>query len=136
MKMIKKLREKKGDGYIDVAVFVLVTVLVLATIVKVVPAFIIKNQLNHFAEEVLRKAQIQGEINIDYEEIADDLGVHPDEVKWEADTLPGTKKVQLDQKITIEAEQKYDIGNFGPFGSFSIDLTGKASGKSEVYWKK
>jgi len=134
--MIKKLKEKKGDGYIDVAVFILVVVLVLAAIVKIVPAFIIKNQLNHFAEETLRQAQIQGEIEIDYTEIADDLGISPEEVKWEADTLSGTNKVQLDQEIVIEAKQKYDIGNFGPFGSFSIDLIGKASGKSEVYWKK
>ena len=133
--MIKKLKEKKGDGYVDVAVFILVVVLVLAAITKIVPAFIIKNQLDHFAEETLRQAQIQGKINIDYEEIADDLGVHPDETKWEADTLSGSNKVQLDQNITVIAEQKYDIGNFGPFGSFSIDLTGKASGKSEVYWK-
>ena len=71
----------------------------------------------------------------DCTEIEEDLGVHPDEVKWEANTLSGSNKVQLDQKITIIAEQEYDIGNFGPFGSFSVDLTGKASGKSEVYWK-
>jgi hypothetical protein len=134
--MIKKLKEKKGDGYVDVAVFILVVVLVLAAITKIVPAFIIKNQLDHFSEEALRQAQIQGKINIDCTEIADDLGISPEEVKWEADTLSGTNKVQLDQNITVEAKQKYDIGNFGPFGSFSIDLIGKASGKSEVYWKK
>jgi len=133
--MIKKLKEKKGDGYIDVAVFILVVVLVLAAITKIVPAFIIKNQLDHLAEAVCREAQIQGEIEIETKAFEKDLGISPDEVNWEADTLSGNK-VQLDQKITVEAKQKYDIGNFGPFGSFSIDLTGKASGKSEVYWKK
>lgn len=133
--MIKKLKEKKGDGYVDVAVFILVVVLVLAAITKIVPAFIIKNQLDHFAEAVCREAQIQGEIEIETKAFEKDLGISPDEVNWEADTLSGNK-VQLDQKITVEAKQKYDIGNFGPFGSFSVDLMGKASGKSEVYWKK
>jgi hypothetical protein len=28
-----------------------------------------------------------------------------------------------------------NIGLFGGFGSFPIELTAKASGKSEVYWK-
>lgn len=128
------MREKRGDGYIDVAVFVLVMVLVLATITKVVPAFILKNQLNQFASEALRQAQIKGEIDIDCSEISKNLGITPEEVIWEADTF-SEKKIQLDGDILVIAKVNYDIGLFGDFGSFSIPLVGKASGKSEVYWK-
>ena len=128
------MREKRGDGYIDVAGFVLVMVLVLATITKVVPAFILKNQLNQFASEALRQAQIKGEIDIDCSEISKNLGITPEEVIWEADTF-SEKKIQLDGDILVIAKVNYDIGLFGDFGSFSIPLVGKASGKSEVYWK-
>ncbi|SHH58947.1 DUF4320 family protein [Sporanaerobacter acetigenes] len=133
-RIIRKMREKRGDGYIDVAVFVLVMVLVLATITKVVPAFILKNQLNQFASEALRQAQIKGEIDIDCSEISKNLGITPEEVIWEADTF-SEKKIQLDGDILVIAKVNYDIGLFGDFGSFSIPLVGKASGKSEVYWK-
>ena len=132
--LIRKIKEKKGEGYIDVAVFLLVAALIIATITKVTPAFIIKSQLNEFAKETLRQSQIRGEIEIDYTDIAENLGITPEEVLWEANTFSG-KKVQLDEDITVMAKTNYDIGLFGDFGSFSIPLVGKATGKSEVYWK-
>ncbi|WP_207207935.1 DUF4320 family protein [Xylanivirga thermophila] len=133
MRILKILRNKNGDGYIDVAVFVLVAMLILALIVKVVPAFTIKNQLNHFANELLREAQITGRIEIDYSDLAENLGVQPDIVTWEANTISDSR-VQLDEKITVTATVKYDIGLFENFGSFPITLKGKATGKSEVFW--
>ena len=45
--MLKLLKSKRGEGYIDVCVLVLCAVLVIALAVKVFPVFIAKNQLVH-----------------------------------------------------------------------------------------
>ena len=134
MRLSKILKHQRGDGYIDAAVFVLAAMLILILIIKVVPVFIFKNQLNHFANELIRAAQITGTINISHKELSNDLGISPDTVCWEAKTMSGNK-VQLNEKITVTATIKYDIGLFENFGSFPVTLRSKATGRSEVYWK-
>ena len=132
---IKKIfHNQKGEGYVDVAVLVFSAMLVLAFIIKTIPAFIVKDQLNTLATQTLREAQMEGKININYNPIADALGIQPDNVIWEANTFSGDK-VQLDEPITVTFIAKVNIGLFGEFGSFPISLKSKATGRSEVYWK-
>ncbi|HCC01226.1 MAG TPA: hypothetical protein DEP60_00845, partial [Ruminococcaceae bacterium] len=54
--MLKKLKSRRGEGYIDVAVLVLCAMLVIALAVKVFPVYIAKNQLDTFATELCREA--------------------------------------------------------------------------------
>ena len=134
-KILKKiLREQKGDGYVDIVVLVLIAMMVIALGIKVFPAFIAKDRLNTFANQVLREAQIQGLIEIDYRNISESIDINIYSVTWDANTMEG-KKVQLDEKITVTCTTKVEIGLFGEFGSFPISLKSKATGKSEVYWK-
>lgn len=130
----KILKEKKGNGYIDVVVLVLIAMMVIAIGIKVFPAFIAKDRLNTFANEVLRESQIQGMIEIDYKSIAENIDINIDSVTWEANTF-GDRKVQLDEVITVTCTTNVEIGLFGDFSSFLIPLKSKAIGKSEVYWK-
>lgn len=130
----KKLREQKGDGYVDIVVLVLIAMMVIALGIKVFPAFMAKDRLSTFANQILREAQIQGLIEIDYRSISESIDINIDSVTWDANTMEG-KKVQLDEKITVTCTTKVEIGLFGEFGSFPISLKSKATGKSEVYWK-
>lgn len=130
----KLLREQKGDGYVDIVVLVLIAMMVIALGIKVFPAFMAKDRLNTFANQILREAQIQGLIEIDYRSISESIDINIDSITWDANTMEG-KKVQLDEKITVTCTTKVEIGLFGEFGSFSISLKSKATGKSEVYWK-
>ena len=131
----KIIKDNRGEGYIDVAVLVLIAIMVIALAVKVYPAFIVKDQLNTLANEILRESQIQGKIDIDYSHIAESIGINIDTITWEADTFEGDK-VQLDDQITVTCTANVEIGLFGDFGSFPIPLRSKATGKSEVYWKE
>lgn len=134
-RLIKKiLKDKRGNGYVDIVVLVLITMMIIALGIKVFPAFMAKDRLNIFANEVLREAQIQGMIEIDYSNIVENIDINIDSVTWEANTL-GDRKVQLDEVITVTCTTNVEIGLFGDFGSFSIPLKSKATGKSEVYWK-
>ena len=51
MKKIRKiLHDKRGEGYIDVAVMVLCVMLVIALGVRLFPIFITKMQVDNFAD--------------------------------------------------------------------------------------
>ena len=56
MRQIRKiLRDKRGEGYIDVAVMVLCVMLVIALGVRLFPIFITKMQVDNFADELARE---------------------------------------------------------------------------------
>lgn len=133
MKRLKEiLRDQRGEGYVDVVVILLVTLLVIALGMKVFPVFVAKNELNTFANELARVAEIEGRIgsatNIKENELEALMGFSPN-VSWST-----SGRVQLNDEFTVTVTQEVDIGFF-EFGSFPITLTAKASGRSEVYWK-
>ena len=50
--MLKALKCRRGEGYIDVVVIVLCAMLVIALAVRVLPVFVVKQQLDTFASEL------------------------------------------------------------------------------------
>lgn len=132
--MLKKIiSSKQGEGYIDVAILMLSAMLVIALAVNVLPVYIAKNQLDTFAAELCREAEIAGrvgrETDLKAEVLEEETGLKPD-IVWSE-----TGEIQLNEEFTVTATLKTDIGLFGGFGSFPITLTAHATGKSEVYWK-
>lgn len=131
--MLKKLHNKRGEGYIDVAVLVLCAMLVLALAVKVFPVYMAKNQLDTFANELCREAEIVGRVGSETSARAQVLrektGLNPT-ISWSK-----TGRIQLNEEFTVTVSMQTNIGLFGGFGSFPITLTAQAAGKSEVYWK-
>lgn len=107
--------------------------LVIAFAVKLLPIFIAKQQLDTFATELVREAEIAGRIGTETDRRAQALreqtGLAPD-IQWS-----GTGHIQLNGEITVILTYETDLGLFGGFGSFPITLRADASGKSEVYWK-
>lgn len=130
--MRKLLCSKRGEGYFDVVIVVLVVVMVLALILAAAPVVSAKIQLDNYADELVREAEIAGRIGAETSAraqiLAEKTGLAP-AIQWSR-----TGKIQLNQEFTVTCTYKMDIG-FGEFGSFPITLISKASGKSEVYWK-
>ena len=125
--MLKRiLRSRRGEGYIDVCVL-----LVIALAVQVLPAFIAKQQLDTFATELVREAEIAGRIGPETDRreqaLREQTGLDP-EIEWS-----DTGRIQLNEEVTLTHE--IDLGLFAGFGSFPITLRADATGKSEVYWK-
>ena len=131
--MLKILKSNKGEGYIDVCVLVLCAMLVIALAVQVFPVFIAKNQLDTFATELCREAEISGKVGSETNRRASELsrqtGLDP-HISWSK-----SGNIQLNQEVTVTLTLERNIGLFGDFGSFPITLQAKASGKSEVYFK-
>lgn len=131
--MLRLLRSRRGEGYIDVAVLVLCVILVIDMAISVLPAFVTKNKLDTFATELCREAEIAGrvgsETNLRAQVLTEKTGLNPD-ILWSK-----TGKIQLNEEFTVTLTTQADIGLFGGFGSFPIMLKSQASGRSEVYWK-
>lgn len=131
--MLKLLKDKSGEGYIDVAVLVLCSMLVIALAVKLFPVFIAKQQIDTFATELIREAEISGRVGSETSRreqlLREKTGLIPT-VSWSK-----TGRIQLNEEIKVTVIYKADIGLFGGFGSFPITLRADAAGRSEVYWK-
>lgn len=133
LKKIKiPLKSNSGEGYIDTAVIVIAAMLVIALAVKVYPVFIVKNELNTFASEIVRVAEIEGRIGGETtakeNELKTSMGINPT-VEWSR-----TGNIQLNTEFSVIVTEVADIGFF-EFGSFPITLKAKATGRSEVYYK-
>lgn len=131
--MLKVWRNRRGEGYVDICVFVLCAMLVLALAVKVFPVFIAKNQLDTFATELCREAEITGCVGSETSRRAavlrEQTGLDPD-ISWSK-----SGNIQLNEEITVTVTLRKNLGLFDSFGSFPITLRAQASGKSEVYHK-
>lgn len=131
---LRKLwKEEKGEGYIDIAVLVLCVFLVLALSVKLLPVFIAKQQLDTYATELCREAEISGRVGSETSRraavLTEQTGLTP-EIQWSK-----SGRIQLNEEVSVQLTYRYDLGLFGSFGSFPVTLKAEASGKSEVYWK-
>lgn len=130
--MRKLLRSKRGEGYIDVCIIVLVVIMILALFTAAAPVMTAKMQLDNFADELVWEAEISGRIGEETTSrarvLSEKTGLSP-KIEWSRNG-----KIPLNQEFTVTLTVTLDIG-FGGFGSFPVTLTSKASGKSEVYWK-
>ena len=83
--MLKILKCKRGEGYIDVAVLVLCAMLVIALAVRVFPVYIAKQQIDTFASELIREAEIAGRVGDETSRreqfLQEKTGLHPS-VTW------------------------------------------------------
>lgn len=132
-KLIYALQSKKAEGYIDVCVLVLCALLVIAFAVQALPVFVAKQQLDNFATELAREAEIAGEVGSATRQrergLRESLGINPT-VSWSTHG-----RIQLNEEFTVTLTLQKNLGLFGGFASFPVTLRAEASGKSEVYWK-
>lgn len=115
------------------AVLVLCVMLVLALSLKILPVFIAKQQLDTFATELCREAEIAGRVGSETNRreavLREKTGLTPD-IHWSTGG-----RIQLNEEVTVQLTCRYNLGLFGGIGSFPVTLRAAATGKSEVYWK-
>ena len=131
--MKSRIKKRRGEGYIDVCVMIVSALLVIAFALQVLPVFIAKQQLDTYATELVREAEIAGCVGSETtrreEALNERMNITP-VVDWSQ-----YGRIQLNHEVTVTVTMRKDIGLFGGFGSFPVTLTAHATGKSEVYWK-
>ncbi|KUO71655.1 MAG: hypothetical protein APF81_22690 [Desulfosporosinus sp. BRH_c37] len=133
--MKKIIVSKRGEGYFDTAIMALAAVMVIALALAIYPVVIAKHELNTFADEVRRQAEITGQVgpqvNTKIQSLKQETSLNPS-ITWDANFLSGNR-IQLNDEFTISLSHEFNFG-FGPFGSWPITLKSKATGSGEVYW--
>lgn len=133
MKRIQKvLTSTRGSIIFEASAMLILVVMVLALALHTFPVFIAKQQLDTYASELCRTAELAGEIGTETtdkeEKLSEQTGLRP-EVTWSR-----TGKIPLDGTFTLTCTIQKDIG-FANFGSFPVTLKAVQEGRSEVYWK-
>ena len=127
------LKSRRAEGYIDICILIICAMLVIALAVKVFPVYIQKQQVDTFAVELIREAEIAGRVGSETSRreqiLCEKTGLNPT-VTWSK-----TGKIQLNEEFTVTVTYQTDIGLFSGFSSFPITLRSDAAVKSEVYWK-
>lgn len=130
---MKLLRSKRGEMLVTVSVVLMVAMTVVAFSTKLYPVFLHKQQLDTYAGELCRVAEISGRVGDETvakeEKLDAEMKISPN-VAWNT-----SGKVQLNGEITVTCTMTENIGLWGGFGSFPITIQGRATGQSEVYWK-
>ena len=137
--MRKAIKSKKGEGYIDVAVSLVVIMMVIVLALNVFSFLTLKMDMDYFAREMVKVATVSGSTNNSYvkpryDELVDELGFSPS-YSWSATYYNNSsKKVQYGDSIMVTLTYQTNILGFGST-NIPITLTATYSGLSQQYWK-
>lgn len=131
---MKLLQSQLGEMMVSTSIILMVIMTGIGFAMKLYPVFLDKQQLDTYASQLCRVAEVSGRIGTETEQKEEKLnqvtGISP-EVEWNR-----SGNVQLGGTITVTCSLTKDIGLFGGFGSFPVPVQGHATGQSEVYWKE
>ena len=136
--MIKALINNRGEGYIDVVISVLVSMMVIILALNVFSFLTLKQDMDYFAKEMIYSAsaygKTTGEVNNRNAELVAETGLNPT-ITWQTTYFNASARtVQLGNTITVTLTYSTYVKGFGVF-KIPITLTAKHSGLSQKYWK-
>jgi hypothetical protein len=119
--------------YIDLSLFVVIVLVLLALSINVAKVLMVKQSLDDFSKELVRTAEVNGEIGHWTDEreeaLKRDLGISP-EITWEQPR----GRIDLNEKIALHLSADTEVG-IGGYLKLPLELKSSATGYSEVYWK-
>lgn len=136
--MKKILCNKKAEGYIDVAVAVLVIAFVLVFAISIWSMVTLKQDMTYMCNELVEAATLSGrigpEVEARFDELCAEVGFVPSKDFTAAFYDVASGKVQLGDVITCTLTYEMTLPGFGNF-KFPIRVSVTKSGLSRVYWK-
>ncbi len=131
--MTKILISKHGEFALSSIIFTFLALMVVASTFYIFPCFTAKQQLDTYASELCRTAEISGRVGAETDnrahELTSNTGISPD-ITWSQ-----TGEIQEGSNVTVTCTVVKNLGLWGGFGSYPVTLKAQSSGKSEVYWK-
>ena len=136
--MKKRICNNRAEGYIDVAVTVLVVSFLLILMVSVFGAVSQKQDLKYMCSELVEMATTTGkigdEVQARYEALCEETGMNPtvsfSTVYFDEDS----GKVQFGEVISCTLTVESGLLGFGG-ELFAFTMTATESGLSQIYWK-
>lgn len=142
MKHNQFIRDRTGEGYVDVAISILIIFVVIAGIFSVFPIYTTYQTLNATARQIAHVVEVCGK--------ADDATfalatghegfIEPDSIAIETNWHnASTRKIQLKTPFTVTITKQLLIPILRPVAGspigIRVNVSASASGISEVYWK-
>lgn len=132
------IKDKKGEGYIDICVGILALLTVLVLTINIYSFFTLKQDIDIISEQLIETATYSGCFGDEFNDRAEQLRTElfDFDVDLSADSYYNStyKRVQLGKtmKVTVIAHTK--LKGVGVF-DIPITCTSTRSGLSEKYWK-
>ena len=133
--MMKKLFNKKGETYIDVAITVMIVAFVLVFSVNMVSLVALNQNVKTMADQIVDYATVNGTTDIgDYiNDLKAKTGIDFS-YSFSGTTYFSGQKVQLGDIIECKITYRVSILGFGET-VLPITINASSSGISQVYWK-
>jgi len=136
--MKKLLRSRKGEGYIDTCVSIIVFVMVMVVAINVFSFITLKTEMDEICDELIETATFTGEFGSDFwdrdGELLDDYYYYGIDTSAEKFFNTGYQRVQLGDTMTVKIEVQTYLKGFGAL-RIPVTVSVQKSGISEKYWK-
>ena len=138
-RLLKPFKTNKAEGYIDTVVCVIAAMMVIVLALNVFSFLTFKQDMDHFAKELIDTATTYGRTNEQvtdrYKELCAELGISPT-VSFSGTTYYNAtaKKVQLGETIRVTLTYKTYVRGLGVL-KIPVTLRASFSGLSQKYWK-
>lgn len=137
--MIKKLmRSKRGEGYIDTVVSVLVFVMILVVAINIFSFITLKQEMDQISEELIEEATYSGCFGTEFWEKDSELlnQYYYFDLNVSAEKYYSTqyRRVQLGDTMTVKVSVTTYVKGLGVF-KIPVTVSVTRSGISEKYWK-
>ncbi|HQC82316.1 MAG TPA: DUF4320 family protein [Bacillota bacterium] len=137
-KSVSLIMNKRGDGYIDVVISILVAMMMIVLILNIFSFMTLKQDMDYFAKEMINCASANGttsgKVSARYYELMTETGIAPS-VTWSTTYFNASQQtVQLGDTIQLTLTLQSSVRGFGRI-NIPVTLTAKHSGISQKYWK-
>ncbi len=137
--MLKKIiKSKRGDGYVDMCVGVIVFVMILVIAINIFSFITLRIEMDQIADELLEVATYNGCFGNDFWNRDSDLleQYYYYDIDYDADEYFNTTyhRVQLGHVMSVTVSLQTDIKGLGVF-KIPVTLSVTRSGLSQKYWK-
>jgi hypothetical protein len=138
----KFIRDQTAEGYIDVAITVLIVFTLMASLLALYPIFTAQQSLNQTAKYMARTVELYGKADDETlsSVTADGSLSEPDSIELDTEWQDAAAKtIQLKTLFTVTVTKTVPIVILRPaLGDpvvINVRITATAKGISEVYWK-
>ncbi len=138
-KIICRLRDRRGETYIQTAVGVLAAMFAVVIALNVFELLTLKQDLDYMAKETCEACcsygQTGGEAEERLAELGEKTGLSPAVSYGGTGFFDGTGKVQYGERINVSLTYATYVKGLGVF-RIPVTLTSSCSGLSRRYWKE
>jgi hypothetical protein len=138
----KHFKDSRGEFFLDMLIGFMVLMSIILSLLTLPELFIKKQEIDYMAKTIVRRVEIEGELNSKVNELIDSLayesGFKP-RIEWEGNFYGSSNRLQIRERFKLTLNHMVRIKLIDPAFSnpvfMDIPISKSIYGVSEVYWK-